>query len=358
MGVNPLSGKPLELEPLDETPSGRAPACPPATESSADEKVQHKARVAAVDEFLAQAAKEYQSGRIDRDLWERTSAPFDGNKALLVPAYLRLRARALKQQKRDEQGEERPRKAGSTSGSNNAGRLGGIPHFKYILVAMTIAAIIVVVWQFASPRDSEPVPQSVVVAAVAKKPAASPNSRASEPAIIKNASDPASQVDPGAALEAKVLELERAGNWNVMVLYASEWTRKRPDNAVAWTKLSVGYGKLRQLGDALEAATKAVQLAPDDSRHWRNLGHVYLTLERFPEARIAFDKVLAVNAEDVDALCGAALVAKGQGRAKDADAIVARLKSIGLSCDGASDSVSSAVIAGGSAAPKAVPRSR
>ena len=70
----------------------------------------------------------------------------------------------------------------------------------------------------------------------------------------------AAAVSPAAALaaqraerEAKVQELMGAGNWNVLVLHAAEWTRKDPTYADAWKYLAVGYANMRQHDDAFLA---------------------------------------------------------------------------------------------------------
>jgi tetratricopeptide (TPR) repeat protein len=143
-----------------------------------------------------------------------------------------------------------------------------------------------------------------------------------------------------------VRQLKDAGNWNVLVLYASEWTRKEPNNSAAWSELSVGYANLRQFNDALAAAERAVELSPQDALLWRNLGHLNLNLERLPEAGSAFDRALAVRSEDADALCGAALVAHRLGRTKDAEAMARRVNSAAGSCPGLSEGESVAVAAG------------
>lgn len=367
MDANRPLGSSLSLVPLDDAPSGDDAARPTAEQFAAVEPSRRESPVVAANEpvagepprrsprppaandFLSRAAKEYQEGRIDEDLWDRTAAQFEGNEPLMVAAYLRLRARALRRAARDERNQ--PQHAeDSGRDANDAARSAVGVRLMIAVAAMALVGAIGLVWMLASPRAGEPVPPPT------KNPAASPKMLASAQAAVKPASDAPS---PGKALEAKVQELEQAGNWNVMVLYAGEWTRKEPDNAAAWAQLGIGYGKLRQLGDALEAATKAVQLAPEEPRHWHSLGRIYLALERFAEARSAFDSVLAANAEDADALCGTALVAAGEGRIKDAEAIAARLKSAGSSCDLTGDTLSVAVAPGGSAARKSVPaRSR
>ena len=150
-------------------------------------------------------------------------------------------------------------------------------------------------------------------------------------------------------------QLKEAGNWNVLVLHASKWTREQPDNAAAWSTLGNGYANLRQFDDALIAATKAVELAPGDLRLWRNVGDLNLTLGNLPDAGNAFDKALALSSDDADALCGAALVAQRQGRRTDAGAIAKRLQAADRSCLDVTDGESVRVMAGGPAKRKPVP---
>ena len=177
----------------------------------------------------------------------------------------------------------------------------------------------------------------------------------------------AAAVSPAAALaaqraerEAKVQELMGAGNWNVLVLHAAEWTRKDPTYADAWKYLAVGYANMRQHDDAFLAGEKATQLAPADRELWRNLGRLgspradrkarctptnrrsrstgrmprascrsgrlQAELGLLPQAKATFDRALTASPGDPDALCGQAQVAQRQGRGKDAEAIVRDLR--------------------------------
>ena len=108
-----------------------------------------------------------------------------------------------------------------------------------------------------------------------------------------------------------------------------------------------GYVKLRQFGEGLDAAKKAVQLTPEDFLVWQNLGQLQAALQRpaealsafqraaalndrdvvslvqegllntqlghLSDARIAFDKALAASSENAEALCGAASLAQKEG---------------------------------------------
>jgi len=152
-------------------------------------------------------------------------------------------------------------------------------------------------------------------------------------------------------LLAKIEQLRLAGNWQVFVLYATEWTRRDPENAAAWNDLSLGYRQLRQYDDAYDASKKAVTLAPGDPRFWRNLGDLDRALSlpeealraydeaaalddrdvhslvqagilnvhlgRLPEAKLALDKALAINPADSEALCLKAVVARPPNAGKD-----------------------------------------
>jgi tetratricopeptide (TPR) repeat protein len=326
----------------------------------------------AADEFLAAAAKEYQEGHVDTVIWARALAQSGADESLAIAAYLRARATALRLQRRDRRAERRASRARSMQGTRNrkvdaeaysentsataAGvRLGGAqPKLKYAaMAAAALVSVVAVVWLMAPPQASEPAGQpSVSVAA--------PSADRSSPARLVESAQPVAGSPSGGtihddahpSLEVMVQQLKDAGNWNVLVLYASEWTRKQPDNAAAWSELSIGFANLRQFNDALGAAKKAVELSPRDALLWRNLGHLNLNLERLPEAGNAFDRVLALSAEDADALCGAALVAHKLGRTKDADAIARRAKAADGGCPGLSDGESVAVVARQSAARK------
>ena len=70
---------------------------------------------------------------------------------------------------------------------------------------------------------------------------------------------------------------------------------------------------------------RAVSLAPTDTDAWNGLGRVNLALERWSEAGAAYDKALAVQADDAEALCGAITVARRDARPKDAEALARRM---------------------------------
>jgi tetratricopeptide (TPR) repeat protein len=199
--------------------------------------------------------------------------------------------------------------------------------------------------------------------------------------VAANTASPAREDVSGEDFVGRVQALEKAGNWNLLVIHAAEWTRKQPGNAEAWKELSLGYVKLRQFGEALDAATKAVQLSPENFLVWQNFGQVNLALQRpaealvafqraaalndrdvislvqegklntqlghIPDARIAFAKALAVSPEDVQALCGAASIAQKEGRVKDADAMMRQVTSLDGRCRDSSGTESVRVVASG-----------
>jgi tetratricopeptide (TPR) repeat protein len=364
MNLNPPLGKAFSLEPVELATPGAGEADAVSNESSANSKPKRDLGITTTDEFLAAAADEYEKGRIDPALWRGVADQCD-DPSLVIAAYLRARATAL-HQKQDEHLQKQTRRAGPAPGVSErkvepelrlevvstkvAGvRLLGVqPKLKYLAaVAAALVSVVVVVWLLGSPWESEPVAQPIVSAArPSLNRSAPPIPLGSEQAPGKSASGGTSSGGQIPALENTVQQLKNDGKWNVLVLYASEWTRKDPNNATAWYELSVGYANLRQVEEAFDAATKAVQLSPVNPLFWRNLGHINLAVERLPDAEIAFDKALAVNADDADALCGTALIAQRQGRPKDADAIAKRIKSLDENCRGVSDGETAVVVAG------------
>ncbi|MDQ6923370.1 MAG: hypothetical protein M3Z74_04295 [Pseudomonadota bacterium] len=365
MDSKPLLSKALALEPVGiSTPGGDA-ARTAGNDSSADAKAQRNLRITTADEFLEKAATEYQEGRIDSALWRRAVDQCGNDASLAIAAYLRARATAL-HQKQDERSQKLARSVGPMRDASDRKvesephreivsikvadvRPRGVkPKLKYLAAAAAaLAFIVAVVWLIASSRGSESVRQPIVSAAAPSPDRSTPpNPLGSEQPRVTGTSGGANQGGPELTFETTVQQLKNDGQWNVLVLYAVEWTRKEPNNAAPWYELSVGYTKLRQLEDALNAATNAVQLSPGDSLLWRNLGHVNLAVERLPEAGIAFDRALAVSADDADALCGAALVAQRQGRLKDADAIARRVKSGDAGCPRVSDGETAVVVIG------------
>ena len=361
MDVNPPIGNALALEPVNlATPEGEAPR-EVSNESPANPKPERDLGITTSDEFLAAAALEYQKGRIDQALWRQVADQCE-DASLVIAAYLRVRATAL-HQKQDEYLQRQARRAGPVLAANEqkvepeprpetvstivaaVRSLGMQPKLRYLAAAAAaLASVAIVVWLIASPSESESVAQPIVSAARPSLRSASPVPSGSEQALVQSTDSGTDPDGQNPAFETTVQQLKNDGKWNVLVLYASEWTRKDPNNATAWYELSVGYANLRQVDEAFDAATKAVQLSPGNPRFWRNLGHINLAVERLPDAEIAFDKALAVNADDADALCGTALIAQRQGRPKDADAIAKRIKSLNENCHGVSDGETAVVV--------------
>lgn len=358
MDANPLHRKALALEPVED--------------STADAKAQRDLHITTANECLAAAVKEYQEGQVDPALWRRAGDQSGSDASLVIAAYLRARATVLeREQKQYDRPQKQTRGAvairGASAGKaeskpplesvstriSGALRRGVQPRLIYLGAgAAALASAVIVVWLIASPGKNESVrPPVASAAAPAPSRSAPPTPRGNGQPAIGGKSQ--GSVDP--SFEAKVQELKKTGNWNVLVIHAIDWTRKEPKNVAAWRELSVGYSNLRQFADALDAANRAVQLAPENASLWSNLGHVNLTIERLTEAGIAFDRALALSPDDPDALCGAALVAQRQGRPNDADALARRLKSGDGGCRGVTEVASVVSGESGSTQRKPVP---
>jgi tetratricopeptide (TPR) repeat protein len=356
--------------PAAPAPSERFTAVSPRPGPSQPEaKAQRPSHSKSPDRFFSKATAELEAGEIDQPLWVRAVARSGGDEAMAKPAYLRARATALRLVNRDHRADVPTRGVGESGSQSDATRHGGPAKLKkhMMLAAATIGALIVIAGVALVGWEATPARQPLLATAAAQ---------AGAPKLAA----PAAGAKPGASSAAgaarhemssddfagKIRELKDAGNWNVLVLYAVEWTRKQPTNPQAWKELSTGYATLHQFDEALEAATQAVQLAPADFELWQTLGQVNVELRQpaqalvaferaadlngrdvtsliqagalnaelghLPQARDAFARALAVSPGDVDALCGAASIAQKEGRPKDAEALMRQVKSAERVC--------------------------
>ncbi|HUH93598.1 MAG TPA: hypothetical protein VL742_10745 [Casimicrobiaceae bacterium] len=357
------------------------------------------------DKFLTAAAKEFEAGIVDQPLWKRAIDQSGGDRTLATQRYLRARATALRVSKRDKRQERSARRAraidelarpgddgaaGATRARPDARvRWSRRPRGRQVVwIGGALASLFALALLVTVRSESGSAQQR----AAAKHPAATATAakRSTAETAIASAGEQAS----GAALTDNFAEripaLKSAGNWNMVVLYAVEWTRKEPENPLAWKELATGYSKLRQYREALDAATRVVQLAPDDASGWQSLGQLNVIVQRpvdalaafeqavarndrdassivqmgllntqlgrFADARVAFDRALALDGNDVDALCGAAALAQKDGRAKDAEALARQVAALDGRCRDASRGESVRVAVGAAANPR--PNSR
>ena len=270
--------------------------------------------------YAAQAAREYAEGHVDQTLWDRALAQSNGDKTAAAAIYVRGRATALRLFDRHD---KRP-----------GARLRGTPapdialvgrdsrpvviratfweQYRYAIIAGAVALPIAIGAAMLSLNRTPASDTAAPSPAAAARPA-----RAAVAPVAADKAEPLAKA-PGPDLAGKVQELRDIGNWNVMVLYAVEWTRKEPANAAAWEALRAGYMQLRQYDDALAAATKAVQLAPDEQRYWRYLGQVNMEIDDQAAALAAFEQASARNSLDIDSLQQMGLIHTRLGHPQDA----------------------------------------
>jgi tetratricopeptide (TPR) repeat protein len=358
-------------------------ASPPSTDS------ERAPTAASEDRFLAKAAKEHAAGHVDPPLWARAVAQAGADTALATRIYLDSRATALRVAKRNANSARRARvvevlsnapdpdfvaeeakfgdETASKEGKRSRRGTEEPNRRRMFLAAAALGSVIIVAGSIALWPENGPA-QPTKLAGPASPVGASGRSASlrQTAAATTNTSEPVREAISNEEIVSRVQALEKAGNWNLLVIYAVEWTRKQPDNAAAWRELSRGYVKLRQFGESLDAAMKAVQVAPEDFLVWQNLGQLHAALQRpvealsafqravalndrdaislvqegllntqlghLSDARIAFDKALALSPENAEALCGAASLAQKEGRLKDAEAMMRQVSSVGGGC--------------------------
>ena len=367
-GVTPMStnGRPEgESRPKRVGAEGSPASAPTVTSAGAAER------------HLAEATLELDAGQVDQPLWMRAVTQANGDEAAARAAYLKARATAIRMARREVRhdlaghqmrvlGELHPEPRAAVAGRGFAGLF-----TRHRIVAAAIGGVVVLAGAWFVLSDSAP--QPLAAAAAPHMGANGPSAAANRPtqaaaptAPGSTATAPESAKSTAQALATKVAELAAAGNWNVLVLHAAEWTRKDPDNADAWLALGSGFSRLKQHAEAAETLVKATTLAPERPEVWRGLGEAkaawgatdeaIAAFERavaiddrdiasivqigllqaetgdFAKAKGTLDRALALNAADVEALCGSAAVAQRAGRAKDAQAHARQAASLGAAC--------------------------
>jgi len=382
--MTPPTGSPFELslEPLVEDRPAPGPAwcVVPAPVAAVPSGVTAMSApkvtpAGAAERYLAEATLELEAGQVDQPLWMRAVTQANGDEKAARVAYLKARATAIRIARREvrhERAERRIRAIGELHAVPHAGVAGrglsGIFTRKRMMSAAVVGAVVL---GGAWLAFGDPAPKSAT-AAVAPKGAASAASAASKLAAqpVATPGGAASATETvkaqAQALASKVAELSAAGNWNVLVLHASEWTRKDPGSPEAWLALGSGFSRLGQHAEAAEALGKATTLAPERPEAWRSLGEAKAAWGATDEAVAAFeravalddrdiasivqigllqaqngdlakakgtlDRALALNPADVEALCGSAAVAHKAGRAKDAQGFARQAKSLSAEC--------------------------
>jgi tetratricopeptide (TPR) repeat protein len=322
----------LELVPMDTAPAEKKAA--PAAESieiTAVERVHLPAAAPEVktDRFVREAAQQYAEGHIDQPLWDRAFAQANGDRLAAADIYLAARATALRLLDRERRTERRilvpdaqpaiaaaaadtdadaglARTVVQSSGSFHRRRLLA----KYrpaIIAAAVILPLAIGGWLLLGLLSS-----GGDVTPAARAPAVKPSPAAAIPPAAVAAVE-APKPDPAVELMRKIQEFRDAGNWNMLVLYAVEWTRREPSNAVAWNQLRAGYLNLRQLDDAQGAARKAVEFAPKDASMWRNLAEVTLDLDDVSGAVLAYEQAAALDPQDLHSLRQIGVLTARQG---------------------------------------------
>ena len=281
----------------------------------------------ATDAFVDMASREYAQGHLDKPLWERAMRQCNGDATAAAAMYLPARAVALRildRQRRDAKRQAPEPEPVAASRRENRVLALWKSHKVPIGAAVALASVAIAAVAFMSMGSDETAPAQAVRAKTPGARAAAPAS-APEPQLPKSTvSLPAKDPQISVVLSKKVNELRDAGNFNVMVLFATEWTRKDPDNPDAWDALRAGYTELRQFEDARSAAKKAVQLAPDDSKFWRQLAAVNMEIDD-PEASLnAFEQAAARNIADVDSLHSIAMLQTRLNRPQEAKAALER----------------------------------
>jgi len=71
------------------------------------------------------------------------------------------------------------------------------------------------------------------------------------------------------------IALEKRKDWKGLLDWSLEWTKREPNNALAWYNRGYAYDELKRYNDAIEALRQAVRIDPEYANAWYNLGVAY-----------------------------------------------------------------------------------
>jgi tetratricopeptide (TPR) repeat protein len=383
---------PLELVPIDPLPA-EDPASPMTIEMAMPAGVTARPVAADAspkeDRFAREAARQLAEGHLDQALWDRANAQSAGDPQKAKALYLRARATALQLLDRERRMAQQARNAAPPAATavtealpeeddlappdnGRQRREQRIDTAKYRNAAIAAGVLLVVLaggWAVLGMLGGNddgitaatPVPPARATSAPAVPVKAVAANDAGTPAAVQ-----ASAVN--ADFMKKIQELNDAGNWNLLVLYSVEWTRREPADAAAWNQLRDAYVKMRQYDDAVAAAKKAVELAPDNAAYRRQLAMAYVDVDdpagatrafddavtrdpkdieslrqlgtmhtllgKPPEAKAALERALAVDATDPTTLCLRAGFAQMPPFTRDGNANAKQVKAVDAKCHG------------------------
>ncbi|HXD29858.1 MAG TPA: tetratricopeptide repeat protein [Pyrinomonadaceae bacterium] len=115
------------------------------------------------------------------------------------------------------------------------------------------------------------------------------------------------------------------GQMQAEVTAALDTARKEPNNFEAQLKAAELYYQIQRYDDAIGYLLKANQLQPDSYEVVANLGMVNMDAGHYETAEKWYEAALLKKPEDVRVLDGLCVVYLEQGKAKEAEATIAKL---------------------------------
>jgi tetratricopeptide (TPR) repeat protein len=91
------------------------------------------------------------------------------------------------------------------------------------------------------------------------------------------------------------VSFERIGAFEFACQFLERYLKEKPHDFSAWVMLGSAFSKTGKQIDALKCAMKALSLEPTRALSYSNLGVTLMDLERFEEAKTAFDTSLALE---------------------------------------------------------------
>ncbi|MBN2033600.1 MAG: serine protease [Deltaproteobacteria bacterium] len=95
----------------------------------------------------------------------------------------------------------------------------------------------------------------------------------------------------------KAVALENKRDWDGLITHCVNWTKVKPEEAVAWYNLANAYRLSGQTAKGIDTYRQFLRINPEDAEAWNNLGIAYGKSAQTIKAIEAYQKALTINPE-------------------------------------------------------------
>jgi tetratricopeptide (TPR) repeat protein len=117
----------------------------------------------------------------------------------------------------------------------------------------------------------------------------------------------------GSDFQEKAWGLIQSSDWENLLKHSIKWTRKCPDDYLAFSALGLAYDKLERYEQSLESYASSLQIYDKEPDVWFNYGLACLKLKFYDDAIGALETALYYDPEYVKAMMHLAIAYESKG---------------------------------------------